>query len=462
MNITNIALSGLNASRVALDVTAQNVANVNTPGYSRQQALMASVAGSAHDKLDAGMGVEVTSIRRVTDDFLVKQTWSTGSALAHAENYSSNFEQLENTLGADGFSISAGLDSLFAALHDATVKPESLPLRQQIINESEALARRFNMLSETLYNQHRDLSEQRTSEISHANSLLVNIADVNKRIVEMQGAGGNPAQLMDTRDLLLTQLSQEVEIRTTTQSNGGIQVSLVTGQPLVIGGDYGQLQAVPHDDDAYMADLKVEFGKQSFAVKGSVGGKIGAINDFQQNVLKSNQISLDDMAASLANKFNEVLEGGADLNNEDGVPLFKFDPEHPASSIDLDENITPEKLALAAGGSDENLPGNSDTLAELIKVSNEPFEISGLGQVSLNDAFTSMLGGTAIKARQASSDYSAQDAMNKQAVAARDNVSAVNSDEEAANLMTFANAHNANMKVISTANQLFDSVLQLF
>lgn len=98
----------------------------------------------------------------------------------------------------------------------------------------------------------------------------------------------------------------------------------------------------------------------------------------------------------------------------------------------------------------------------MIAISNKPVAISGLGSLSLNDAFTAMVGETAIKARQAESDYQAKKAMSDQAVAARDNVSAVNSDEEAANLMTFANAHNANMKVISTANQLFDSVLQLF
>ncbi|MDW2138146.1 flagellar basal body protein, partial [Vibrio sp. 2128(2023)] len=146
MNLVNIALSGLNANRVALDVTAQNVANVNTPGYSRQQALMATVGDGKSNRLSSGMGVEVTSIRRVTDQFLVKQTWSTNSLAAYAAGYTSNMSQLENTLGADGFSISAGLDSLNAALNDATVKPESMPYRQQIINESEALARRFNTL----------------------------------------------------------------------------------------------------------------------------------------------------------------------------------------------------------------------------------------------------------------------------------------------------------------------------
>ncbi len=162
MNLVNIALSGLNANRVALDVTAQNVANVNTPGYSRQQALMATVGDGKSNRLSSGMGVEVTSIRRVTDQFLVKQTWSTNSLAAYAAGYTSNMSQLENTLGADGFSISAGLDSLNAALNDATVKPESMPYRQQIINESEALARRFNTLTQSLHNQHKDMNDQRT------------------------------------------------------------------------------------------------------------------------------------------------------------------------------------------------------------------------------------------------------------------------------------------------------------
>ncbi|MBT0341873.1 flagellar basal body protein, partial [Vibrio campbellii] len=84
MNLVNIALSGLNANRVALDVTAQNVANIITPGYSRQQALMTSVGDGKYNKLSPGMGVEVTSIRRVTDQFLVKQTWSTNSLAAYS------------------------------------------------------------------------------------------------------------------------------------------------------------------------------------------------------------------------------------------------------------------------------------------------------------------------------------------------------------------------------------------
>lgn len=162
---------------------------------------------------------------------------------AYASGYTSNMSQLENTLGgADGFSISAGLDSLNAALNDATVKPESIPYRQQIINESEALARRFNTLTESLHNQHKDMSDQRNAALNHANSLMENIAKVNKQLVEMQGTGGNPSQLMDERDKLIGELSQTIEIRTTEQPDGSVQVTLTSGQPLVMGTDHANSQ----------------------------------------------------------------------------------------------------------------------------------------------------------------------------------------------------------------------------
>ncbi|MGI3036937.1 flagellar hook-associated protein FlgK [Vibrio diabolicus] len=457
MNLVNIALSGLGANRVALDVTAQNVANVNTVGYSRQQALMASVDDGKANRLSPGLGVEVTSIRRVTDQFLIKQTWSTNSMAAYASGYTSNMSQLENTLGADGFSISAGLDSLNAALNDATVKPESIPYRQQIINESEALARRFNTLTESLYNQHKDMSDQRNAALNHANSLMENIAKVNKQLVEMQGTGGNPSQLMDERDRLIGELSQTIEIKTTQQHDGSVQVTLTSGQPLVMGTDHGKLEAIPDPSDPYLADLHVTFSNQSFAIGDSLGGKLGAINDYQTEVLKPNQLALNDMAKALADEYNAVLATGKDLNGNSGKPLFSYDPANPAASLDITK-LTPDELAFSSDGT----PGNADALQSLIELSNKPVAVLGYGSVSLNDAFSSMVGQTAIKARQANADYQAKLAMNKQAHAARDNVSSVNSDEEAANLMMFANAHNANMKVISTANQLLDSILQLF
>ena len=332
MSLINIALSGLNANKASLDVTAQNVANVNTPGYSRQQAVMNALGSGNSDRYSAGGGVEVTSIRRVTDQYLVKQTWATNSQASYSARYLTNMSQLENMLGADGFSISAGLDTMFAALNDASVKPESTPLRQQIINESEALSRRFNTLTESLHAQHKNMSDQRGAAIENANSQLNSIAEINRQIVEVAGTNGNPAQLLDARDNLIGQLSQTVDIKTSEQPDGSLQVTLASGQPLVLGGEAAQLKAVPDPSDPYLADLKVEFASQSFSVSGKIGGELGAITTYQVEAIKPYQDALDDMAVSLADAFNSTLAGGKDLNNNPGTPLFTYDPANHLGS----------------------------------------------------------------------------------------------------------------------------------
>ncbi|PWI33009.1 flagellar hook-associated protein FlgK [Vibrio albus] len=457
MSIINIALSGLNANKVALDVTSQNVANVNTPGYSRQQATMASVSATKYAGISAGNGVEITGIRRVTDQYVVRQTWLTNSQQAFSDSYSTNISQMESMLSSDAFSISTGLDDLYAALNDASVKPESLPLRQQVLNESEALSNRFSTLSESLLSQHRDLSGQRTAVIAEVNSLLGNIADVNMKLSELQSSGGNPSQLQDERDRLIGELSSRVDIRTTEQQNGSLQVTLATGQPLVLGEDAAQLKAVPDAGDPYLAELHVDFAGQNFAITGDVGAQLGAIGQYQTEVLLPDYQALDDMAAQLADEINTVLAGGKDLLGNAGQSLFSYDPSNPASSLKK-TGLSAEELAFSADGT----PGNNDVLQQLIETSNTQLTITGYGNMSAHDTFSSMVGQTAIKARQAISDFNAATALHDQAVATRDSMSAVNQDEEAANLMTYSNAYQANMKVISTANELFNTVLQLF
>ncbi|QUJ68649.1 flagellar hook-associated protein FlgK [Photobacterium sp. GJ3] len=457
MSIINIALTGLNANRAGLDVTAQNVANVNTPGYSRQQALYAALGPSAKLGNSAGNGVEVTSIRRVSDEYVVKQTWATQSQASYSSRYLSNMSQLESVMGADSFNISMGLDNLYAALNDASVKPESAPLRQQIISEADALTRRFNTLSESYYSQHKDLSDQRSAAVALSNSLLQNIADVNDRIVEMSATSGNPSHLLDERDALVGQLSELMSIKSNKQPDGSLQVTLASGQPLVLGDQAAQLKAVPDPADPYLADMEIDFVGQRFPIKGDIGGELGAISDYQVETLLPFRQTLDEMAVAMADAFNNTLATGQDLNGNSGKPLFAYDPASPSSSLKITA-LKADDLAFSSDGK----PGNSDVLTDLIGLSNRTFAITGYGNVSVSDAFTSMVGDTAIKARQVTSDSKAADKLNSEAIAVKENLSSVNSDEEAANLMVFANAYQANMKVISTANNLFDTVLAMF
>src|SRR5690606_16176692 len=191
MTIIYNALSGALAAQAALSATSQNVANVMTPGYTRQGVLLASVQPLQSGAVSAGSGVKVASLLRFSDNYKTLQLWSAASELGRREAVLPYFTQLEQVFGEDETGINAGLDAFFSALNAASVEPTSAPLRQQVITTADALAQRFNSLNQVLSNQRSSVAQQRLAAISHINSLARQIAELNREIARTQGTGVN-------------------------------------------------------------------------------------------------------------------------------------------------------------------------------------------------------------------------------------------------------------------------------
>ena len=231
--LNQIALSGVRVAQVALATTGQNVANVNTPGFSRLNTLTSSLAGSGG--LNVGGGVEVRSIMRMASDFQNQQLWR---ATTEQHYYSSRQEYLtalEGLMSGEGSSISVGLDQFFAALSEASATPNSIALRQQVIAEIGNMSQRFNGLSSNMNAQVQALHEQRTAMTTTINGLTDNIAMLNKKIVEMESVKGDTTALRDHRESLVKDLSQYASIRLNEVADGSLSVTLANGQPLVAG-----------------------------------------------------------------------------------------------------------------------------------------------------------------------------------------------------------------------------------
>ena len=151
MSMLNIAVSGLNASQVALNVASNNIANVNTPGYSRQEAQFNSLYTNGPNA--NGLGVEVGGVRRVADEYLNIQLWRGSSASGFDATNAQYLNTIEQVVGSDALSITDGLDSFFAALSSASEAPESSAPRQEVISSAQALAGRFNQLAQSISGQ---------------------------------------------------------------------------------------------------------------------------------------------------------------------------------------------------------------------------------------------------------------------------------------------------------------------
>ncbi|WXL26047.1 flagellar hook-associated protein FlgK [Ectopseudomonas mendocina] len=452
--LSQIAYSGVRANQAALASTGQNIANVNTPGFSRLQTLTASLSGQGG--LSVGGGVEVTSIRRMTNDFHNQQLWR---ATTEQEYYSASQQyltSLETLMAGDGSSISVGLDQFFAAVSEASATPSSIALRQQIISEAGNLAQRFNVLNSNIDAQIKALQEQRVAMATEVNGVTANIALLNKKIIETESVQGDSSALRDQRESLIGQLSQYAKIRVNETPDGSITVAMANGQPLVAGPTAAQLTVTPTASGEQ--DISLSFAGTRFNLRmDGFGGAFGGLYDVEYQSLRPNQEALHTMASGLAQMINDALGNGYDLAGNPGRALFYYDPSSTTGMISA-ENLTPEELGFSSSVGES---GNNEALLALLELKNSTITLRG-SQVSVNDAYAGLLGRVASDSRQNQADLNSATTVTQQAQAQRDSVSAVNLDEEAVNLMTYQQAYQANMKVITTANQLFEDMLAAF
>ena len=453
-----IGYSGVRATQIALTATGQNIANVNTPGFSRLAPEQHSLGGQTASSI--GGGVQVTSIRRLSSDFHNQQLWRAGTDKSYFSTNQQYLTALEGLIDSEGSSVSVGLDNFFAALSEASSTPESIALRQQIISEAKQLAQRFNGLNNNIGTQLNALKGQRVAMTSEINGLSGNIADLNLQIREMESTGRDTATLRDYRENLVKELSQYAGIRVQEAPDGTLDVSLANGQPLVAGITAGQLEI--NENVAGVQEMTLVFAKTTFPLnQDGMGGALGSLYDMENGALRPAQQDLHDMAGALAKMVNDTLAAGYDLKGERGEPLFAHN-QNSISGMLMVNDLSPEELAFSSDGqSGTGEVGNNQNLLTLLELKSAKVNVAG-SEVPLNDAYAGLVGRVASTSRQNQADLSAAQTVSDQAQAQRDSVSAVNLDEEAVNLMAYEQAYQANMKVISTSNDLFNAVLAMF
>ncbi|OEZ84193.1 flagellar hook-associated protein 1 [Janthinobacterium sp. HH104] len=451
MSIISNALSGSIAAQAALNAASQNIANLQTAGYTRQGVLLSSL-GAGVGVRSAGNGVEVSALLRFADAYKSQQMWRAASDQGARSQTQPYLTQLERVMGDDASSISNGIDGFFAALNASAVDPTSTPLRQQIVTSADAMAQRFNSISTVMGNQLLSLQQQRAAIVPQANTALANIAALNQRISTSTAAGTNVSSLMDARDQLIDGLAAQMGIEVLDQPDGSRNVSLKSGQPLVIGSMAGTLSS--NMTNTGEQTLSLDFAKSSYKLDPvTIGGQMGGLGEFEQNTLKPLQQSLQDMATQLTNKVNAQLALGKTMAGTPGGPLLAY----ANGKLSITPGFNAKDLALSLTGQ----AGDSGNLQKLIEIKNQPITVSWVGSVLMSDADTQLVGKLGIYSQQNQALLKTANTVRSQAIDDWKSTSGVNKDEEAMSLVEFQNMYQANMKVISVANSLFDATLQM-
>jgi flagellar hook-associated protein 1 len=457
MSMLSIALTGAAAAKAALDASSQNVANLQTAGYSRQVVQLASVQPLFDGANNAGSGVAVTSIQRVSDQYTNLQLWSAASSLGESTSAQSYLTQLEQVMGDNTTGIGNALDNFSSALNAASEDPTSDPLRQQVIASAQSLSQQFNTQSQLMQTQLTAVNQQQSAIVAQVNELTGDIAQLNTQIVAAKGSGVNAAGMLDARDQKIDSLSSLASVQVVTQSNGAVDVSLNNGQPLVEGSAAATMSATPNS--AGTQTLSLNFAKTSYSLSGDLGGQLGGLEVFQSNVLLPMMSSVTSLEQQVASSYNTQFEAGYKPDGTAGTALFQYTATGSTGLLSVASGIASSDLAFS---SDPTSPGDSGNLGQLIALGAQAVTLPVIGTVSLSDAMTQIVGNLGTQSQENQDAATTAQTVRDQAQATWQSVSGVSSDEEAANLVSYQQMYQANMSVVQVANALFTSTLNMF
>jgi flagellar hook-associated protein 1 FlgK len=454
MSILNNALSGALASQLALSASSQNIANLQTKGYTRQSALL-TAAGPSAGANQAGNGVRVSSLLRFSDNYKTQQLWRSNSEVGERSQTQPYMTQLEQVMGDDQSNLSSGIDSFFAALNAvAGVDPTSTPLRQQVVTTGTLLAQRFNSLNNVYNAQMQSVRQQRSAVVDSANSAIATIASLNTQIANANASGTNASGLIDTRDQAIDSLAGQLALEVSDQPDGTRNVSLKSGQSLVLGGVAGTLSVGGGLDQTF----SLEFAGTSFALDPTkAGGQLGGLSTYVTDTLKPLQQGVADIAKQVADKVNGQLAAGYAMDGTRGKPMFVYTPGNTSNMLQVADGFQTADLAFSGDGT----AGDTGNLQKLVDIKNQTITVTGLGSVLISDADTQLVGKLAVQSQQNKTALTTAQSMRDQADADWQSTSGVNQDEEAVNLVEYQNMYQANMKVMSVANALFDATLAM-
>jgi len=322
-DLLSIGLSGLSASKTQLSITGHNITNVNTPGYSRQDASQATRSPQFSGAGYIGSGTTLVEIRRTYSEFLTTQLRSSTSLSSDVEAYKSQINQLDSLLAGTTTGITPSLQKFFSALQTAAEDPANIPARQLVLAEAEGLSRRFNTVYDRLSEQNSFTNKQMSAVTDQVNRLAGSIGRLNESIAIAAANGKQPNDLLDARDEAVRELSTYIGVTVVPQDDSSFNIFIGSGQPLVVGSSAARLEVVPGQGDPNRYEVQfISGGSRQGITTQITGGELGGLIRYREEVLDSTMNSLGRLALVVSDQVNSQLGLGLDLKGQVGSALF--------------------------------------------------------------------------------------------------------------------------------------------
>jgi flagellar hook-associated protein 1 FlgK len=466
----NMGARSLQVQQQGIEVAGHNLANVNNPAYARQRVHLATSPTIPTTLGPLGTGVDAVAIRQLRDGLLDAQITSETSVRGFLEAQQKALQLGQSILGqeidrqaagADAstaaqavgsqYGIAEGLSDLFESFQSLSLNPASLSERQNVLATAESLATGVQQIDRRLGTLQTSLNDSLQAEVTQANQLLREIANYNKQIIAIEAGGRVTANdLRDSRQQRLEELAKLVNIQTSTQSHGAVDVS-IAGTTLVSGVNVEDTLAL-YDAGGGQMLVQTATGATPLTL---TGGSLQGTIEARDGALKNLRDDLDTLAATLISQVNAIHRGGYGLTGATGADFFTGTG---AADMAVNSALVANPALLQASGV-AGASGDNQVALALAQLARQPQ--AGLANQTFSASFARTVAGLGQALASTNNALSDQDAVDSMLLRQRDAVSGVSLDEEMTDLMKFQKAFEASARLIATVDEMLSTLISM-
>lgn len=324
-NLYQTGVSGLLSSQQQLATTGHNIANVNTEGFNRQRAEQTTLSGDSFGGNFLGSGTYVEDITRLYNQFSYKEQLLNSTNLGESNSLHASLTQLNEIMSTSGNQVSSSIERFYTAINSIADNPSDLGLRNIALTQAGLLASDLQSISKNFDQLENSTNNEINQVASKITEISFELAKINESILQNKGFGaaGQPNDLLDKRDQLISELSQFTSVNTVSDQNGVMTVMIGSGATLVAGLTPLSVNVVAGDPDPNKTSLEIAGANGSVALsQKTLGGQLGAKFAFRDNYLDQTRRDIDRLAMAISETLNASQADGLDLNQIQGANFF--------------------------------------------------------------------------------------------------------------------------------------------
>ena len=456
--ILNMAGNALLTHQQAINVTGNNIANVNTPGYSRQRLILSPRVMSNSALGIIGNGVNGEGVERIYDRFVGVQINNESQNLGRWEAQKQVLESIEIVFNeSQGGGLSEAMNEFWNAWQDLSMNPTGQIERDVLISMSEIMATAFNQKYADLESAQHGIDANIKGGVEEINQFLMQIADLNQKIIESEANGSTANEYRDQRDLVLKELSGLIDMNSFEDTNGAVKVTLSGGRTLVDGSFHRSLSTQINLSTGLLDVLWVGSDGSPVDITSSIaGGKLQGWLETRDVTIEDYLTRLNDLASTLIQEVNNLHSTGFGLDESTGYDFFTGTD---ASDIQVNVDLVNDINRIAAASDLLSLPHDSSNAIAILNLQNAT--IMNGGTTTFGDYYNTLVSNVGSEINKVSAYHQHQTDMVMQLDNYRESVSGVNMDEEMVNLVKFQSAYDAAAKLITTTDEMLQTVLSM-